>query len=126
MDVLAAFLEERCVVNQRASAGASALYGAYKEWCADAGEAAISQRKFGRQLGERGFVKDKSGTIIWHGIGLRFDRPDPDHSPPKGPRSGPSESKGPDGEFPVYKRESAESADRSGPSGPGIDIKNQI
>src|SRR5215208_7353338 len=68
MDVLAAFLEERCVVNQRASAGASALYGAYKEWCADAGEAAISQRKFGRQLGERGFVKDKSGTIIWHGI----------------------------------------------------------
>jgi hypothetical protein len=89
-------------------------------------EAAISQRKFGRQLGERGFVKDKSGTIIWHGIGLRFDRPDPDHSPPKGPRSGPSESKGPDGELPVYKRESAESADRSGPSGPGIDIKNQI
>src|SRR5215211_653604 len=87
MDVLAAFIEDRCVVHPKASAGATPLYNAYKEWCGEGGEDAISQRKFGRQLGERGFVKDKSGTIIWHGIGLRSDRPDPDDSRDKGPES---------------------------------------
>ena len=73
MDVLAAFIDDRCSVHPKASVGATPLYNAYKDWCAEAGEDAISQRKFGGQIGERGFDKDKSGTITWYGIGLRAE-----------------------------------------------------
>jgi putative DNA primase/helicase len=73
MDVLAAFIDDRCSVHPKASVGATPLYNAYKDWCAEAGENAISQRKFGGQIGERGFDKDKSGTITWYGIGLRAE-----------------------------------------------------
>jgi P4 family phage/plasmid primase-like protien len=73
MDVLAAFIDDRCSVHPKASVGATPLYNAYKDWCAEAGEDTISQRKFGGQIGERGFDKDKSGTITWYGIGLRAE-----------------------------------------------------
>src|SRR5215204_5259479 len=60
MDVLAAFIEDRCVVHPRASAGATPLYNAYKDWCDESGETKLTQTKFGRRLKERGFRSEKA------------------------------------------------------------------
>lgn len=78
MDVLAAFLEDRCVVHPRASVGATPLYNAYKEWCEESGEHKLTQTKFGRRLKERGFRNEKYQRVTWYGVGLRDDSPDPD------------------------------------------------
>jgi putative DNA primase/helicase len=98
MDILAAFIEDRCVVRSRASAGATPLYNAYKDWCEESGETRLTQTKFGRRLKERGFRSEKSQRVTWYGIGLRDDRPDPDpasdldssedHRGPTAPREG--------------------------------------
>jgi putative DNA primase/helicase len=87
MDVLAAFIEDRCVIHPNASAGATPLYRAYKDWCEEAGEDRLTQTKFGRRLKERGFRNEKAQTVTWYGIGLRDDRPDP------GPNRGDSGGK---------------------------------
>src|SRR5215211_544264 len=78
MDVLAAFIEDRCVVGPKTSANATDLYHAYQEWCDENGEKWEKQTKFGLRLGERGFRREKAQRVTWHGIGLRDDRPDPD------------------------------------------------
>jgi putative DNA primase/helicase len=82
MDVLAAFIEDRCVVHERASVGATKLYNAYREWCAESGEKEESQTKFGLRLKERGFQKKTVQTVTWIGIIIRSDRPDPDNPLP--------------------------------------------
>jgi P4 family phage/plasmid primase-like protien len=75
-DVLGAFIEERCVIGEprRVKAKAGELFKAYKAWCDETGEAAISQTLFGRQLTERGFASQKDGVFYRLGIGLRTDR----------------------------------------------------
>jgi putative DNA primase/helicase len=76
MDVLAAFIDEECVVADHASATAKALYSAYKTWCEDNGERPESQRRFGSRLKERGFESGRmttgarKGAVEWYGIGL--------------------------------------------------------
>jgi P4 family phage/plasmid primase-like protien len=80
MDVLAAFISDRCVVNPKANVGATPLYNAYKDWCDESGENKLTQTKFGLRLKERGFRNEKAQRVTWHGIGLRDDRPDPDRS----------------------------------------------
>jgi putative DNA primase/helicase len=86
MDVLAAFIDEECVVYERASATAKALYSAYREWCEENGEKPESQRRFGGRLKERGFENGKitagphKGNVEWHGIGLS----DGSEGPPDG------------------------------------------
>jgi putative DNA primase/helicase len=78
MDVLAAFLEERCEVLPHAAAPASALYQAYDAWCGTSGEKAESQRKFGDRLSERGYAKSRdpsTGRIVRLGVRLRADNP---------------------------------------------------
>jgi putative DNA primase/helicase len=77
-DTLAAFFEDRCVIHPRASAGATPLYSAFKDWCDEAGEQRLTQTKFGRQLRERGFRSEKAQRVTWYGIGLRDNRLDPD------------------------------------------------
>jgi putative DNA primase/helicase len=78
MDTLAAFFEDRCVIHANASAGATPLYNAYRQWCDEGGETRLTQTRFGRQLRERGFSSKKAQTVTWYGIGLRDDRLDPD------------------------------------------------
>jgi P4 family phage/plasmid primase-like protien len=76
MDVLAAFLEDRCEGLPQASAPASALYQAYDAWCGTNGEKAESQRKFGDRLSERGYGKSRdpsTGRIVRLGVRLRAD-----------------------------------------------------
>jgi putative DNA primase/helicase len=73
MDLLAGFLEDRCVVHENARAGATQLYNAYGEWCSENGETAETQRRFGLRLRERGFASERDPETrrkVWVGIGL--------------------------------------------------------
>jgi putative DNA primase/helicase len=88
MDTLAAFLSDRCVIEAGAEEGATALFNAYKAWCADANETAGTQKVFGGKLGERGFEKQrKEHGMVYFGIRLarpRLNVPEPmNHPEPK-------------------------------------------
>jgi len=87
MDVLEAFLADRCVIMQQATTESTALYKAYQRWCEDTGERAESHRKFGERLGERGFGTGRavSGRIVRLGVALQAE-PAPDQ-PSKGSES---------------------------------------
>ena len=71
MDVLGAFFDECCLIGPGSTASAKDLFGAYCDWCEDSGERALSQRRFGQALTERGFEKTKPKGYVYHGIGLR-------------------------------------------------------
>jgi putative DNA primase/helicase len=99
MDVLAAFIEERCVEYPDATATAKALWDAYKGWTGESGEDHGTQRRFGMRLTERGFERrritsgERKGTYEWVGIGLIYPGEPPDG--PQTPEDGePSEHKG--------------------------------
>lgn len=70
MDILGDFISGCCVLGENATAESTALYNRYRKWCGMAGHQPVSQMRFGLSLGERGFIKNKSGTIRWNGIGL--------------------------------------------------------
>jgi P4 family phage/plasmid primase-like protien len=74
MDVLAGFLADCCLRSKDKEAFAGELWGAWKRWCEEAGEQAGSQKRFGGQLAERGFLNDrdsKTGRKVWSGLSLR-------------------------------------------------------
>ncbi len=82
MDVLGAFLDDRCVCHEHAQVSAKALYAAYQAWCDETGEKPLTQQATGRRLTERGFDSaqlGKSRTRTWLGIGLKTD-----DDPPQG------------------------------------------
>ncbi len=107
MDVIGAFIEDCCVLRPDASALATPLYVAYKEWCEESGEPIEKQRRFGMRLTERGLRREKVGGVYkWYGIGLR------------GGGAGPSGGNGPDNEKSSFAGNSAASEDGAGPSGP--------
>jgi putative DNA primase/helicase len=107
MDVLAAFLEEYCILRSDAMAFAKNLYIAYKEWCEANGEPVEKQRRFGMRLTERGLRRQKVGGVYrWYGIGLRYDGP------------GPSEDIGPADESATFAGNSSAGSNGPGPSGP--------
>lgn len=72
MDVLSAFLDDRCIIDRAAMVKNSELYSAYVEWAEETGEFKKSSRKLNAALVERGFdsIKQKNG-IHWIGIGLK-------------------------------------------------------
>lgn len=100
-DTLRPFLEDCCVIHPDAKVSASALYEAYKAWCASAGEHPQRQRDFGSALTERGFTSrrgfGKSGAHGWYGIGLCDPStpppadPDPDPDPRTNPPTDPTD-----------------------------------
>ena len=71
MDVLGAFITDRCILEPTARATAKELYNGYKGWCEASGEKAISKKKLGMRLAERGLdrYKDRAARY-WLGIGL--------------------------------------------------------
>ncbi len=73
MDVLAAWMNDCCVVKKHCETKAADLYASYCAWCEQSGEFAEKQRKFGMRLKERGFDNFLStgGYSKWKGIGLR-------------------------------------------------------
>ena len=71
MDVLAAFISERCVLDPQSKVRADDLYQAYVSWCASHGETAKSGRAFGTAMTERGdFERFHSNGTWYRGIGL--------------------------------------------------------
>lgn len=76
MDVLAAFVDDCCVVHPAASAFATPLYEEYVAWCTTSGEKIETQTTFGAMLGERGFEKRREtsgegrGRKKYFGIGI--------------------------------------------------------
>jgi putative DNA primase/helicase len=87
MDVIAAFIDECCVVRDGAFATASALYQAYTDWCEGAGERRESQRRFGERLRERGYERRRvssgvnKGKYEYLGIGLVHGGDPPENWP---------------------------------------------
>ncbi|MDQ3362400.1 MAG: phage/plasmid primase, P4 family [Actinomycetota bacterium] len=73
MDVLAGFLNERCVIGRDAWAKFGSLYADYTEWCEESGERPESKRRFGEQLAERGYPASSGSrnVAIRRGIGLK-------------------------------------------------------
>jgi putative DNA primase/helicase len=73
-DVLARFLDERCLTGPHFHVGSSELFAAWAKWCADEGETAGTQTAFSTALTNRGLDKHKTGGIMrWTGVGLAAD-----------------------------------------------------
>jgi P4 family phage/plasmid primase-like protien len=71
MDTLGNFINELCVVSEKAKALSSELYQKYTAWCTENGEYELSKTKFNKKLEERGLKKCRdSRGIYFQGIGL--------------------------------------------------------
>lgn len=73
-DVLGGFLAEECVVNpdnRELKARAGQLYDRFKAWTERSGETAISQKRFGAAMTERGHERYTDNGTWYRGIGLR-------------------------------------------------------
>lgn len=73
MDVLQAFIDDCCVVNQDIRARSCILYDAYKKWCEENNESVLPNAQFGRRLGEKGFTSQKSNGNWWKGVGVKSE-----------------------------------------------------
>ena len=72
MDVLGAFLTERCELKPGSTTSIKDLYAAYKRWAEDNGERSMSKRMLGILLKERGFrqTPNHHGAREWLGIAI--------------------------------------------------------
>ncbi|MCR9272544.1 MULTISPECIES: phage/plasmid primase, P4 family [Mameliella] len=73
-DLIMAFLEESCEINETASVGASDLYRAYRTWCGKGGYSQLSQNIFRQEIIKRTSISPKRTNKgnVWPGIGLRW------------------------------------------------------
>ena len=69
-DIVGRFVDEHCVESATATAKAKDLYARFQEWCKAAGEYAVSQRRFGEALTERGYERFTNNGTRYRGIGL--------------------------------------------------------
>jgi putative DNA primase/helicase len=69
-DLLGTFFLERCVTGPAFKARAGELYETYKKHCESTGEFALSQRRFGAQLSERGFKRFTNNGVWYEEIGI--------------------------------------------------------
>ena len=75
-DMLAVFLEERCIANPHMTVKSSELFAAWVDWCKRENVDAGTQTAFSRDLSNRGYDKKKArGNNVWIGIGLYADEP---------------------------------------------------
>ena len=75
-DIIAAFLNDCCVIMPTAKAAIRDVYKAYITWCEENGERPLSQRELGTRLVERGFNRYRggaTGNYLWRGLGLLAD-----------------------------------------------------
>jgi putative DNA primase/helicase len=73
-DLLALFLDERCMQSPHAHVRSAELFEAWVSWCKRENVDAGTQTAFSRNLTERGFDKDHTrGGKVWRGIGLYAD-----------------------------------------------------
>ena len=71
-DPLAAFIQEKCVLDPDGHAMAKDLYDQYLEWCQDRRQDPLVQRNFGIQLTKLGFLRKRRGRgrHWWQGVTL--------------------------------------------------------
>ena len=71
MDTLGAFIADRCTVCSDALIKVARLHDLYAAWCNENKEVALSQRRLGVKLVERGFHRKRGsmGVWLWAGIG---------------------------------------------------------
>lgn len=70
MDVISAFIEDKCEVREGAYVKASALYAAYSDWCDKNNEHKFSNTKFGIEVAKR-FTKHKRPDAMYY-CGLKL------------------------------------------------------
>ena len=76
MDSLREFLDEYVEGNSAAETPAKILYAAYKSYCEETSERAVSRNAFGMQLTERGYLSRHSrGGTVWENVQLRSREP---------------------------------------------------
>jgi P4 family phage/plasmid primase-like protien len=80
MDVLAAFIEDRCIQVASAETPSSRLHAAYTAWCEENGERPMSNKAFSMRMVEKGYnkVKQKDGAK-WIGLAC-LAKEGPDYS----------------------------------------------
>ncbi|MBQ1187718.1 MAG: hypothetical protein IIX62_01385 [Peptococcaceae bacterium] len=61
-DVLLRFLNENYVIDENSKIAARTLYQHYQAWCAENGETAVSNNKFGMEMTRLGVKKEKGRT----------------------------------------------------------------
>lgn len=74
MDVLQAFIDDCCIVNQEVKVKSGVLYGVYKNWCEENSENVLSNLQLGRRLSEKGFRSIKSSGNWWKGLGVKNEK----------------------------------------------------
>jgi putative DNA primase/helicase len=73
-DVLAAWLDECCVLDAGARVKAADLYRSYLAWSEQSREPALSQKALAPRLRDRGFTNKRTESARWwHGLRLRSD-----------------------------------------------------
>lgn len=74
-DVIAAFLDDRCELEDGARVVAAALYAEFRTWAERAGERPLSAIRFGEAMEERGHQRVKSNGQRWFaGVQLKTGR----------------------------------------------------
>lgn len=78
-DVLAGWIEERCLVGAEVSAKFKDLYTDYRQWAEESGEKPLNKMRLGLRLSERGFenTRGAGNAAIRRGIALLHDGPEP-------------------------------------------------
>jgi putative DNA primase/helicase len=74
-DPLKDFIEDRCVLDAKATCTVAQLWAAYEQWAKENGEKdPLSRKEFNERLKERGCVQDRTtATRGWKGIGVAYD-----------------------------------------------------
>lgn len=70
-DILAEYIQDRCILKAVATVAKGELYKDYKQWCENTGCEPVSQKTWRTRLMERGITEGKSMSVrYWRGIGL--------------------------------------------------------
>ncbi len=86
MDVIGQFLDDTCVTGRQMRTECKALYAAYAAWCEMGGEHPVNQRRFGGQMTERRFERERTmHGWFYVGIGLVTTRHEPQAAPAHDP-----------------------------------------
>ena len=76
MDMLADFLEERCILEPSATIRVRDFYLAYRDWAEATGEDGMGKITFGNRLRERGFSQDRNHEMGRYWVGVRLSDQD--------------------------------------------------
>jgi putative DNA primase/helicase len=72
-DIIGEFLDECCIFGPQFSEDCKPLFEAYTKWAEENNERAFSQKRLGRCLSERGFMRSRNrqGGKAWDGLKLK-------------------------------------------------------